>query len=110
MNELRKVESHDITIIIQNVTEFFQIFKGFGTLKREKFVPFLLDEEKRVEWCDGIQLMMKQCNDFYSCFIDEKWVHTPSGRNKEKTIQTARSLMIGKIAELECIEFVKKEN
>ena len=65
MNELLKEESHNITLTIQNVTDFFQIVKGTGTLKRKKFVPFLSDEEKRVEWCNEIQLMMKQCNDSY---------------------------------------------
>ena len=33
---------------------------------------------------------MKQQNDFYLCFIDENWFYTSSGRNKEKTIPTAR--------------------
>ena len=33
--------------------------------------------------------MMEQHNDFYLCFIDEKWFYTSLGRNKEKNIPTA---------------------
>ena len=88
MNEILKVESYNITFTIQNVTEFCLIFKG--TLKREKFVPFLSDEKntQTVEWYNEIQLMMKQYNDFYPCPIDEKWFYTSSGKNKEKTTPT----------------------
>ena len=43
-----------LTLTIQNVIEFFRIFKG--TQKRAKFVPFLSDEKKtkRVKWCNEI--------------------------------------------------------
>ena len=88
MNEILKVEGHDITLTIFNVIEFFRSFKG--SLKREKFVPYLSDDKRkqRVEWCDEMQLMLKN-NDFYICFIDEKWFNMSSGRNKEKTLPTA---------------------
>ena len=46
-------------------------------------------KKKKVEWRNEIQLMMKQQDDFYLCFIDEKWFYTSSGRNKEKNIPTA---------------------
>ena len=30
---------------------------------------------QRVEWCNEIQVMMKQYNDYYSCFIDDTYFH-----------------------------------
>ena len=76
-----------------NKYHFWQFFHKFdGRLVRPVTKPRLTDEQKtqRVSWTKNMKETMEAFgDDFYVCFLDEKWFYTTSRRRKLKILPRA---------------------
>ena len=70
-----------------NVWRWFKQQGGKEKSPREK--PYLTEDQKneRKKWCEDEKLRMSEYGDqFYACFLGEKWFYTTSRRRKLKVL------------------------
>ena len=79
----------DLRISIHHFWNFF--YSNGGQLKRPTTKPSLTKEQKtlRVEWAKNMKQALELLEDFYCCFLDEKWFYTTSRRKKMKILPQA---------------------
>ena len=79
----------DLGLSIHHFWVFF--YANGGQLKRPTTKPSLTDEQKRarVQWAKEMQKTLLEMEDFFYCFLDEKWFYTTSRRNKMKILPKA---------------------
>ena len=75
-----------------SVYHFWNFFySNGGQLKRPTTKPSLTEDQKkaRVEWAISLKKAMKELDEFFYCFLDEKWFYTTSRRKKMKILPQA---------------------
>ena len=83
------VKGKRATFNTSNVFRWFKEIGGKEISSKEK--PALTPEMKkaRKEWCEEMKrLMEKWGENFYPCFLDEKWFYCKSRRRKIKLLET----------------------
>lgn len=85
MNDIAVSEEKPLKLTVYHVWKFFQKYNGSVVSPRPK--PRLTEKQKqeRIEWAKKRKEEISE-DDFYYCFLDEKWMYISGLRNKLKHI------------------------
>ena len=79
----------DLKLTIHHFWNFF--YSHGGQLKRPTTKPSLTEDQKkaRVEWALTLKQSLAELDEFFYCYLDEKWFYTTSRRKKMKILPQA---------------------
>ena len=85
-----------------NSTNLYRWFKkSGGEDKSPKEKPYLTEDQKRErkQWCEDVKkLMAERGNNFYACFLDEKWFYITSRRRRIKVLPAGQGEVAADVA------------